>query len=150
MKRDSLSHEGLLNELRLEPVDYFNYLRMDEQTYSELLSLLTPLIKRQDTVMRKAISPHERLTATLRFLATGRSYEDLKFSTSISPQAFYFPQTRKTSIQFYHFTQKFSTKFICHIRRNAPENKQQINEIIKYIFQLNTCSRFPLVKTEQR
>lgn len=87
LKRDSLSHEGLLNELRLEPVDYFNYLRMDEQTYSELLSLLTPLIKRQDTVMRKAISPHERLTATLRFLATGRSYEDLKFSTLISPQA---------------------------------------------------------------
>jgi len=37
--------------------------------------------------MRKAISSHERLTATLRFLATGRSYEDLKFSTIISPQA---------------------------------------------------------------
>ncbi|CAK1592419.1 unnamed protein product [Parnassius mnemosyne] len=37
--------------------------------------------------MRNAISPHERLTATLRFLATGRSYEDLKFSTIISPEA---------------------------------------------------------------
>ncbi|CAH1961295.1 unnamed protein product [Acanthoscelides obtectus] len=37
--------------------------------------------------MRKAISPHERLTATLRFLATGRSYEDLKLTTIISPQA---------------------------------------------------------------
>ena len=63
--------------------------------------------------------------------------------------AFYFPQTRKTSIQFYHFTQKISTKFVCHIRINAQENKQQINEIIKYNFQLNTCSRFTLVKTEQ-
>lgn len=37
--------------------------------------------------MRLAISPHERITATLRFLATGRSYADLKFSTIISPQA---------------------------------------------------------------
>lgn len=37
--------------------------------------------------MRTAITPHERLTATLRFLVTGRSYEDLKFSTIISPQA---------------------------------------------------------------
>ena len=58
LKRDSLSHEGLLNKLRLEPVDYFNYVQMDEQTYSKLSSLLTPLIKRQDTVMPKAISPH--------------------------------------------------------------------------------------------
>jgi hypothetical protein len=37
--------------------------------------------------MRQAITPHERLTATLRFLAAGRSYEDLKFSTVMSPQA---------------------------------------------------------------
>jgi len=37
--------------------------------------------------MRCAITPHERLSVTLRFLATGRSYEDLKCSTAISPQA---------------------------------------------------------------
>ncbi|XP_023718189.1 uncharacterized protein LOC111870281 [Cryptotermes secundus] len=37
--------------------------------------------------MRKAITPNERLTATLRYLATGRTLEDLKFSTRISPQA---------------------------------------------------------------
>lgn len=37
--------------------------------------------------MRKAITPHERLIVTLRFLSTGRSYEDLKFSTAISPQS---------------------------------------------------------------
>lgn len=34
--------------------------------------------------MRTAISPHERLTATLRFLATDRSYKDLEFPTIIS------------------------------------------------------------------
>jgi hypothetical protein len=32
--------------------------------------------------MREAITPKGRLTAILRFLATGRSYEDLKYSTS--------------------------------------------------------------------
>jgi hypothetical protein len=35
----------------------------------------------------ESISPHERLTATLRILAAGRSYEDLKYTTLISPQA---------------------------------------------------------------
>jgi len=37
--------------------------------------------------MRRALTPHERLSVTLQFLATGRSYEDLKFSAAISPQA---------------------------------------------------------------
>ncbi|VEN60267.1 unnamed protein product [Callosobruchus maculatus] len=48
--------------------------------------------------MKRSISPHERLAATLRFLATGRSYEDLKFSVAISPQALgqIIPETRTT------------------------------------------------------
>lgn len=37
--------------------------------------------------MRQSISPEERLLVTLRYLATGRSMEDLKFSAIISPQA---------------------------------------------------------------
>ena len=32
------------------------------------------------------ISPHERLAATLRFLASGMSFEELKFPTAIPPQ----------------------------------------------------------------
>ena len=57
---------------------------MDEDSYTTLLALVTPLIEKQDTIMRCAISAHERLSATLRYLATGRNYEDLKFSTIIS------------------------------------------------------------------
>jgi len=49
--------------------------------------MVSPLIQKKDTAMRQAITPHERLTATLRFLATGRSYEDLKLSTIMSRQA---------------------------------------------------------------
>nr|CAI5837488.1 unnamed protein product [Callosobruchus analis] len=86
-KREQYSHINLLNELKFAPKDWHNYLRMDEETYLKLLSMVTPFIKKQDTVMRQAIPPHERLTATLRFLATGRSYEDLKYTTIISPQA---------------------------------------------------------------
>lgn len=43
-------------------------------------------MSKQDIVMRQAIPPEERLIATLRFLATGRSCEDLKFSTGIAAQ----------------------------------------------------------------
>lgn len=57
------------------------------ETYLKLLKLVTPLIQKRETHLRACISPHERLMATLRFLATGRSYEDLKFSAIISPQA---------------------------------------------------------------
>lgn len=86
LKRKQYSHINLMNELKFHPQDWFNYLRMDEETYLELLNLVTPLIKKEDTHLREAISPHERLTATLRYIATGRSYEDLKYSTVISPQ----------------------------------------------------------------
>jgi hypothetical protein len=55
---------------------------MNEETYLNLLSLLTPLIKKQGMIMREAATPHEILPATLRFLATGRNYDDLKYSTS--------------------------------------------------------------------
>ncbi|XP_053956334.1 uncharacterized protein LOC128861985 [Anastrepha ludens] len=86
-RRNQSSDINLLRELREEPLDFLNYLRITETVYQKLLSLDSPLIIKRDTVMRKAISPHERLTATLRFLATGRSYECLKFSTRISPQS---------------------------------------------------------------
>ncbi|XP_060523247.1 uncharacterized protein LOC132700134 [Cylas formicarius] len=85
-KRNEYSHVNLFEELRLEPADWHNYLRMDVETYGELLKLVTPLQK-QDTLMRPAIFVDEKLTSTFRFLATGRGYEDLNFTTIISPQA---------------------------------------------------------------
>ncbi|KAJ8963117.1 hypothetical protein NQ318_018582 [Aromia moschata] len=103
-KFESVVSHGLKTELRLQPDDWRNYLRMDEETYIELLNLVTPFIKRKDTIMRTAITPHERLTATLRFLATGRNYEDLKFSTIISPQALsqIIPETCEAIYQSLH------------------------------------------------
>jgi hypothetical protein len=81
MKRKIYSHISLVSELKIYLRDWHNYLRMNEETYLNLLSLLSPLIENQGTIMRESAAPHERLPATMRFLATGRSYEDLKYST---------------------------------------------------------------------
>lgn len=66
MKGKELSHESLLNDLKLTPGVWFNCFIMDEKTYMELLSLVSPFIERKKkTPMRKAISPQEKLLATL-------------------------------------------------------------------------------------
>ncbi|PNF39815.1 hypothetical protein B7P43_G03172, partial [Cryptotermes secundus] len=58
---------------------------LERRNHFTQMDLLQELNK-EDTNMRKAITPNERLTATLRYLATGRTLEDLKFSTHIFPQ----------------------------------------------------------------
>jgi len=37
--------------------------------------------------MRNAIPPSQHLSITLRYLATGNTFEDLKFTSVISPQS---------------------------------------------------------------
>ncbi|KAK5640190.1 hypothetical protein RI129_011001 [Pyrocoelia pectoralis] len=83
-KRPSHGCGELFRQLTTAPNDYRNFLRMDEQLFQQLVALVSPLIKEQDTNMRKAISPADRLAVTLRFLATGNSFEDMKFSSCIA------------------------------------------------------------------
>ena len=87
LKRNDLTHINLLKDLKLEPGVWYSYLRTDSEAYLELLLNVTPRTRKCDSVIIRAITPHERLSVTLRFLATGRSNEDLKFSAAISPQA---------------------------------------------------------------
>lgn len=88
LRRREYGHMQLLRELRdSEPADYQNFLRMDGSTFDQLLALGRPLIAKQDTNMRDSISPEMRLTITLRYFATGNTFEDLKFLTATSPQA---------------------------------------------------------------
>jgi hypothetical protein len=87
LKRNSLSHINILSELRLDLGDWFHHLGMDEVTYTKLLHKIIPCIEKSHTVLRRAITPRERLTITLWFLETGRNYEGLKFSAAISPHA---------------------------------------------------------------
>ena len=86
-KTKELSHVILIRELKDIPEDWKNYWRMNKETYLDLLGRITPLIEKQDTVMRSSITLHERLAATLRFLITGGPLEDLKFSTCMSAQS---------------------------------------------------------------
>lgn len=45
---------------------YYNYMRMSPNTFYELLKLITPLIEKTTTNFRKPLSPHLRLSLTLR------------------------------------------------------------------------------------
>ncbi|XP_069800081.1 putative nuclease HARBI1 [Dendropsophus ebraccatus] len=60
---------------------------MSEASFLRLLRMVETRIVKEDTVMRRAITVEERLLATLRYLATGRSIQDMKFSTGISAAA---------------------------------------------------------------
>ena len=67
------AYKGVIEEVKTDDSTSFRTLmRMDEESFNFLLEKVSPLIKRQDTNMRQAISPGERLSLTLRFLATGR------------------------------------------------------------------------------
>lgn len=86
--REKYTHEKLLKELKVsEPDDFRNFLRMNGELFDELLALITPEIEKKDTVMRDAIPASQRLSITLRYLATGNKFEDMKFLTAVSPQS---------------------------------------------------------------
>lgn len=85
-KRQSYTHINLLNEIIVtNEDDYKNYFRMSGNTFNMLLGLVRPYMTRQNTHLRSCISVEERLAVTLRYLATGRYFEDLKFSAIMSP-----------------------------------------------------------------
>lgn len=58
---------------------------MSDVIYNQLLNMLRPFITKMDTNMRGSIPANERLAVILRYLVTGRSFEDSKFSSIISP-----------------------------------------------------------------
>ncbi|KAJ8956450.1 hypothetical protein NQ318_010764 [Aromia moschata] len=63
---------------------------MDQESFDYLLELVRPDIEMKDTNMREAISASQRLSITLRYLASGIDLEDLKFTCAIAPQTLEF------------------------------------------------------------
>lgn len=57
---------------------------MEPCFFDEILEKVKPLISKQDTIMRTAISAHDKLCITMRFLASGASYKDLMYSFRVS------------------------------------------------------------------
>ena len=53
---------------------------MSPSRFEHLLALVAPLIQKQETKMRKPISPAERLVVTLRYVATGDAQQSLSFA----------------------------------------------------------------------
>lgn len=141
-KRNTLSHMKLLSELKLVAEDYRNYLWMNEDLFITLLEKMSPLIQKQNTLLRHAITAEERVICTLRYLATGRSFEDLKFSTVISPQAMghTVPETCRVifnilladgyiKVNFvYCFGQikYFNSMFSCHLQKKNGSKLQGV------------------------
>ena len=67
-------HSNLFRELKVEdPEQFRQYHRLSRESFNEILAIVSPLISKQDTHLRMAIAPSERLSVTLRFLATGSS-----------------------------------------------------------------------------
>lgn len=76
-----------LSELVAEPSGEFQkFTRMSQTDFDNLLNKVLPAIAKQDTQLRKAIPARIRLAITLRYLATGDSFESLHFLFKISPQ----------------------------------------------------------------
>ncbi|XP_014667953.1 PREDICTED: uncharacterized protein LOC106809400 [Priapulus caudatus] len=71
---------NLQQELYLEDTEGFRqYLRMSPESFLHILDKIKDKITKEDTVMRQAITAKERLSVTLRFLATGESFRSLSF-----------------------------------------------------------------------
>ena len=49
-----------------DPKGLENFIRMDRTSFCDLLDKVSPLISKEDTPMRQAISAGERLAVTLR------------------------------------------------------------------------------------
>ncbi|KAK3912146.1 Major inner capsid protein VP2 [Frankliniella fusca] len=81
-------HHNLFLELALEDPNRFRRcLRMDTDSFEYLLGKVTPLIQKADTHLRRSIPPDERLSLTLRHIATG-SYNLLSRARRCSENAF--------------------------------------------------------------
>ena len=77
-------YANLMREMQQEDIgDYKNFLSITPEMFNEFLQGIRPLIQKKDTNWRKCIPPEIRLAATLRYLATGCSQQDLKYGFRI-------------------------------------------------------------------
>ena len=73
------AYPTLMQEFKLDDHnEYEQFLRLSPQLFEELLEMLNPLLKKEDTEMRESLCPKLKLAATLRFLATRACYLDLQ------------------------------------------------------------------------
>ncbi|XP_011859024.1 PREDICTED: uncharacterized protein LOC105556537 [Vollenhovia emeryi] len=76
----------LTGEIRCDG-SFKNFARMTSFDFEYLINKIGHKIGRKDTTFRNAIPVRERLAVTLRFLASGDSYQSLSFLFKISKQS---------------------------------------------------------------
>lgn len=81
-----LDDEGLLPEEIRDSGTFINFVRMCASDFEVLLTKIAPAIVKENTAMRNAVTPADRLLVTLRYLATGDSYRSLSYMFKISNQ----------------------------------------------------------------
>ncbi|XP_063586006.1 uncharacterized protein LOC134763464 [Penaeus indicus] len=70
----------IMSDLRADDDKFFDYFRMTQESFNELLAIIGPHIRKDSTHLRKSIPAEERLAMTLRFLATGCSSSELHYT----------------------------------------------------------------------
>ncbi|XP_044144714.1 protein ALP1-like isoform X2 [Bufo gargarizans] len=77
MKQEKGTFAMLYADLRRCPEKFQEFIQMSTSAFDGLLDLLRPLLTMQQTLLRRCISPEQRLLITLRFLSTGETYSSL-------------------------------------------------------------------------
>ncbi|KAL7378403.1 hypothetical protein ABVT39_013006 [Epinephelus coioides] len=84
MKKELATLRDRCEDLELnDRTGFREMLQMTAEDFDFLLGLLEPYIARKDTRFRLAISPRERLSLTLHYLATGETFRSLRFQYRI-------------------------------------------------------------------
>ena len=82
-------YDTLLQKMRLNDIEgYKNYLRMTEENFLEILALVREDIEKQNTVMRESIPADIKLAATIRYMATGKTYTESQYDFRIDKSSF--------------------------------------------------------------
>lgn len=69
----------------MEDINFKRKMRMSRLDFNFILERVTPYIKKENTHMRTAIGPAERLAVTIRYLATGGSMQVMSDVFRLSP-----------------------------------------------------------------
>ena len=58
----------IMSDLRADDDKFFDYFRMTQESFNELLAIIGPHIRKDSTHLRKSIPAEERLAMTLRYV----------------------------------------------------------------------------------
>jgi hypothetical protein len=118
----------MFQQLRQYPDRFHAQYRMTSHTFDYLLAIVGPRIRRQDTVMRKAIDPETRLCVTLHFLATGMNFNSLAYIYALG---------RKTVSDMVYDCCEALWDMLCPIYLKPPTNHNEWRSISqRYVLSL--------------